>query len=163
MHSADPWTDGGNDWSSALFSRILPVEVPVVESYFVLFDARFASHVFGDTLTRSSNNSYASEYFWCFEAKELFVNRPGCYLIPLASKQERATDPLPITVEIHKVERTLKNNPKLKGWANIAMMWYKLVGSQSLREVEHNCRRLLNVSGEDGFSLEKCAAAFLKM
>jgi hypothetical protein len=159
------------EWSSYVYDNVTPIDVPYLEQYFVLMDAKFANFFFNLALRPtliSRNNDWGPDYLWCAAAKVWDSNRPGCYLIPVVSDHED-------THQIEKNEefndrgfdslRTYEADPILGRWMNASSIWRELIGGgKYLIEIERGCRRLFGLKRTKSIDfLQTCATKASRM
>jgi hypothetical protein len=151
-------------WAKDVYKNMIPVEVPFLEQYFALFDARFAQYFFGVTLEGDLLNpgsDWGLDWAWCGAAHEWNPTRPGCYLVPL--------------VLDHDDDRQIKKNKKffrqgkaaiekyreheiVGRWMNASAEWEQLIrGGKDLNEIEKSCRILLHLNDTEVFDVQTCA------
>lgn len=152
-------------WSSHMYNNVVPIEVPLLEMYFVLFDAKFANFFFGRLLTEEFVNqpsSWGPDFLWCAAAKSWDSSRPGCSLVPLVSQHEDTRK-----MKKHQEFRTagnemlmkFKKDPVLGIWMEASSKWMRIVHSKDLHKIEHSCRSLLGLDENDSFDLQACSRA----
>ena len=76
---------------SDTYSNILPIEVPILGSYFVLLNAKFASFFFDFTLAATFVNrscDRVTRYLWCQAAINRDNSHPSCLLVQIVSRKE---------------------------------------------------------------------------
>ena len=69
----------------------MPIEVPYLEQYFVLIDAKFANFFFNIALRPElvhHSSDWGIDSAWCAAAKSWDSSRPGCHLIPVIAFQD---------------------------------------------------------------------------
>ena len=159
FYEAQHWLESTR-WSPDLFQGVLPIEVPLLESYLVLFDANFAS-VFFDFVSTSGhvgNTNELGPLLWCSAAKEWDESRTGCNLIPVVSKKETVEKNLGRYVELNrsKAVESMGNNERFKDWMEIPMMWQSIVGNSILPRIEIQCRKQMKQMMSLAFIFEEC-------
>ena len=161
FHEAHEWFH--YNWSSKLITGVVPTEVPLLEMYFVLFDAKFAHNFFRSILTPEFIKQVSSsgpEYVLCQAAKEWDSSRPGCYLIPTVSSWEKDGREIEKRETLNKKEseslKYFNSNPLFGRWMKASQEWAKVVGNKSLYQIEQACRHLLNSRKADFFNLRAC-------
>lgn len=163
IHEAHNWVM--TSWSADLFACITPTEVPILEMYFVLLDAKFANLFFGTILTSGffdQSSDWGPDLLWCQAAKEWDSGRPGCYLVPLVSSHEDSkqidkSNRLLFNRNGERALNTFKNDPMTGMWMNVSMEWSLLVHAQRLPQIERNCRALLGIDTTPHFDLQMCS------
>lgn len=178
FHAAEAWTEDWNtQWSSKLFANVVPTEVPLLEMYFVLMDAKFAHYFFDLVLTPSFVNqtsAWGPDLLWCPAAKEWAEKlarqkdgisrekpRPSCYLVPVVSSHED-TQQILKNVTSHKengermVEEFKRLNPQFDDWMRVPEKWRIVIGGQLLWQIERRCRKLLKLRMVHPFRLGDC-------
>ena len=161
LHEATKWTSV--EWASDYFVNIEPTEVPLLEQYFVLFDAKFANYFFNITLTTSfveQVSAWGPDYLWCQAAVQWASNaRPGCYLIPVVSSHDD-TRQITKTKEWSdagsEMLKSFANYPLFRDWMAPYTTWSHIVGGKSLYEIEKSCRALTRQRRSDSFDLQAC-------
>jgi GR25 family glycosyltransferase involved in LPS biosynthesis len=164
FHSAERWTEDWNtEWSANLFAEVVPTEVPMLEMYFVLFDAKFAHYFFDLVLTPEFTNqtsAWGPDLLWCSAAKEWDGSRPSCHLVPVVSSHED-TQQITKNVTTHKgggesMVKMFKENPQFAKWMRAPEKWRSLIGGQKPLQIEERCRALLKMKDSDPFDLAAC-------
>jgi len=163
FHEAHNWV--ATKWSADLFAHVVPTEVPILEMYFVLLDAKFANFFFDLILTPEfvdQSSDWGPDLLWCQAAKEWDNSRPCCYLVPVVSSHEDSR-------QIDKGKRALfnrngakvldsfKNDPFIGKWMRVSAEWSGIIHKQRLPQIEQNCRSLLGISKTDSFDLQTCS------
>ncbi len=151
-------------WSLDMHSNVTPVEVPFLEMYFVLMDAKFANFYFNLALRDAVINDvsdYGPDSAWCAAAKVWDGSRPGCSLVPVVSDHEN-TRQIEKSEEFHsrgmESYGNFQRDPILGGWMKVSSEWKALIeGARDLNEMELGCRRLLDIGATVGFDLQACA------
>lgn len=166
FHQALEWFN--YTWSSNLIADVLPVEVPFLEMFFTLFDAKFAHYFFQLALTPAfvqQESSWGPDYLWCGAAKVWDRHRPGCYLVPLVSSHEDTRQMMKDKRFSDKGEKSLQyvfRQPIFQHWIKDSQKWSHFIGGKNLHQIEHGCRSLLGSSEADPFCLQTCLSrAFL--
>ncbi len=165
FHAAEAWTEDWNTkWSSKLFSHVVPTEVPLLEMYFVLFDAKFANHFFHTILTPeylNQTSAWGPDLMWCSAAKEWDPNRPGCNLVPVSSSHEDTRQIAKMDTghkeNGHGMLTKFKENTQFEKWMRAPEKWNVLIGGQLLWEIERRCRRTLKLRLIYPFDLSACS------
>eukprot|EP00581_Thalassiosira_minuscula_P007577 CAMPEP_0183703776 /NCGR_PEP_ID=MMETSP0737-20130205/1388_1 /TAXON_ID=385413 /ORGANISM="Thalassiosira miniscula, Strain CCMP1093" /LENGTH=636 /DNA_ID=CAMNT_0025930573 /DNA_START=1961 /DNA_END=3871 /DNA_ORIENTATION=+ len=163
LHQAHNWLS--INWGANLFAYIVPTQVPILEMYFTLLDAKFAE-VFFSTILKSNfvnqTSSWGPDLLWCQAAKDWDNSRPGCNLVPVVSCHENSQ-------QIDKSNRLLfnrqgemalaafRNDPSTKRWMQVSTVWSHLIHGQNLPQVEEKCRHLLGLEPADMFDLQMCS------
>jgi hypothetical protein len=164
FHAAEAWTEDWNTkWSSRLFAEVVPTDVPLLEMYFVLFDAKFAHYFFDLILTPefiSQTSAWGPDLLWCPAAKEWDSSRPSCHLVPIVSSHED-TQQIFKNSTTHKaggnkMVDTFKKNPKFENWMRVPEKWRLVIGGQMLWQIERRCRKLLKLRLVYPFDLAAC-------
>jgi hypothetical protein len=164
FHAAEAWTEDWNTkWSSKLFAEVIPTEVPLLEMYFVLFDAKFAHYFFDLVLTPefvNQTSAWGPDLLWCPAAQQWDKNRPSCNLVPVVSSHED-TQQIFKNVTTHKengeeMVTTFKKNPMFEEWMRVPEKWRLLIGGQLLWQIERRCRKLLKLRLVHPFDLAAC-------
>lgn len=152
-------------WSSDLFDRVVPTEVPLIEARFALLDGAFARRFFGGILTPELMARWGGggpEMLWCSAAKEWDDVRPSCSLVPVVADREddgHQMDILGGGASDEEGERALeafRNDPNVGKWTKVSTEWQGIVLGQSLPQVERRCRDLLGIEVADPFDLRQC-------
>ena len=148
FHDANHWLFWYNarKWHSSLFTifeNIQPIEVPFLESYFVLMDIMFAKDFFDQVLTSDMyENPSSIPYVWCKAAYDWDRRRPSCKLIPLVSTHED-------NLNAKAIETRTNSNSSFE-MSSIAADWRAIVGKQhTILEMEQLCLKKLNISFVD--------------
>ncbi|KAL7437719.1 hypothetical protein ACHAXM_005805 [Skeletonema potamos] len=166
FHDANYWLlwYNGRDWHQRLiakFRSIESVDVPFLETYFVLLDARFAKHlfqrVFASGLLDDSSRWGKVEYLWCQAAFDWDSRRPSCKLIPLVSTHEDSLNVIKRddiishdTKEIAFQSPRKNPDPNFGRWMSLAMEWEAIVGEQhTVIEIEQLCLKKMNIAFVD--------------
>ena len=158
FHDANHWLRGWNGryWSTRLYDKfesIESVEVPFVETYFVLLDATFAKHFFESVFASGLLDESSLDYLWCKAAFDWDNKRPSCSLVPLVSTHEDSLNSIK-RVEFsfnvsreNAVQSSRKNqNPQM----SLAIEWEAIVGKQhTVTEIEQLCLKKMNVAFVD--------------
>jgi len=149
-------------WSSNLVADILPTEVPLVEMFFTLFDAKFAHYFFQLILTPEfvqQESSWGPDYLWCQAAREWNSKRIGCHLVPLVSSHEDTRQMLKDKAFYDQGSSSLHyfdNHQYFQKWMKISKEWARFIGDKNLYQIEQGCRQLLGSGKADPFCLQKC-------
>jgi len=164
FHAAEAWTEDWNTkWSSKLFAEVIPTEVPLLEMYFVLFDAKFASYFFDLILTPefiNQTSAWGPDLLWCPAAMAYDKRRPSCHLVPLVSSHED-TQQIFKNATTHKemgnkMVDTFKENRTFEEWMRVPEKWRLVIGGQLLWQIERRCRKLLKLRLVYPFDLAAC-------
>jgi len=167
FHEAHNWV--ATNWSAELFARITPTEVPILEMYFVLLDAKFANFFFSTILTSrffEQSSDWGPDLLWCQAAKEWDMGRPGCYLVPLVSSHEnskqidKSNKPL-FNEHGERVLDAFKNDPLTGMWMEVSMEWSRLIHARRLPQIERDCRALIGIDKSSPFDLQMCSLTVL--
>lgn len=147
-------------WAHDIYKSITPLEVPLLEMFFVLMDGQFASFFFHllDDQRFNSESSWGPDLIWCQAAKIWNPSRPSCCLVPVVS--------------IHEDSRQMTKNDRFRdiGKKNLhyfsknfsllvepSLKWINVMKGRSLVEIEHVCRDLLSLNEVDHFDFRACA------
>ncbi len=173
FHDVNHWLfkNNGRDWHRQMylqFNHIKPVEVPLLESYFVLLDAKFAKHFFERTFASGGLVDSSMEYRWCWAAFDWDSKRPSCNLIPLASTHEDSLNNM-------KEDAFTINEPDTNydESMSLAREWRDIVGHHNtILETEKLCLKRMEIEFVDAdddaayegipiVSIGDCARLFL--
>lgn len=167
FHSANAWRNGR--CSANLFASVTPTEVPVLEMYFVVFDAKFAHNFFQAVLTPeylSQTSAWGPDFMWCSAAKEWDPTRPGCLLVPVSSTHEDtrqiSKDNTDHKENGAKMVSQFEKDPKFRKWMRIGKRWSALIRGK-LSDFEHECRKLLRLNKRERFYLSDCSKRVMEM
>jgi len=153
------------EWSTDFSDNVVPIEVPFLEMYFVLMDAKFANFFFNLALRPSllhKSSAWGIDFAWCAAAKAWNGGLPGCFLVPVISmhedtrqiKKDRGHDD-----NGYDSVRKYKADKLLGSWMEASSTWRKIVGGRrSLNQIDRKCRHLLRLDTADSFYLQTCAA-----
>ena len=177
FHEAGGWF--ASPWSARLaaLEAITPVEVPLLEMYFVLFDAKFAEHFFREILTPEfvdGGSSWGPDYLWCQAAEEWHRgrsvsgdggvprDRPGCHLVPVVSTHEDSRQ-IEKDATFNKLGNAaleyFKNHRKFGRWMVKSQRWSSFIGDKNLTQIEGACRDLLGSSSskvDNALDIQMC-------
>ena len=146
FHDANHWLFWYNDrpWHSGLFTKfenIEPVEVPFLETYFTLMDAKFAKHFFESVFSSGLLDNFSLDSIWCKAAFDWDKKRPSCSLIPLVSTHEDSLNNMKL--DAFNGKEPDSNSDKLM---SLAKEWKEIVGKQhTVLEVEQHCLNKMNI------------------
>ena len=74
FHTAEAWTeDWQTAWSSTYYTQITPIEVPMLEMYFVMMDGYFAEWFYDKILTDdfvNQTSAWGPDLMWCPAARQ---------------------------------------------------------------------------------------------
>ena len=161
FHETSDWSYSG--WSTYMYDNAIPIELPYLEQYFVLMDAKFASFFFNIALRPElvhHSSDWGIDSTWCAAAKSWDSSRPGCYLVPVVSYHEdthQINKDKKFDDEGHEAFRTYNADPVMGRWNKASLEWRHIIGNNSLRVIENNCRGLLGLDAADSFDLQACA------
>jgi len=164
FHDANQWLFwfNGREWNRRLFDKfesIEPVEVPYLETYFVLVDAMFAKHFFERAFASGLLDDSSLDYLWCKAAFDWDSERTSCSLIPLVSTHEDSLNNMKRdafivnesrvnAIQIQSSRKDLDTNSDKT--MLIAMEWLAIVGKQhSPLEMEQLCLKRMNIEFVD--------------
>eukprot|EP00934_Nitzschia_sp_Nitz4_P005387 Nitzschia sp. Nitz4//scaffold210_size37948//3826//5925//NITZ4_007686-RA/size37948-processed-gene-0.46-mRNA-1//-1//CDS//3329541918//5377//frame0 len=170
IHSAESWTkDWKTSWGSDVFGGVVPIEVPMLEMYFVIMNGDFAGWFFDQVLTDTfvgQKSAWGPDIMWCGAAKDWNPSAPSCYLVPVVSTHED-TQQIMKNSTTHKsggltMIETFRENPTFAGWMDTAQSWKDLIGGAFLWQVEQNCRSVLKktrtrLQNKNQLLLQSCA------
>jgi GR25 family glycosyltransferase involved in LPS biosynthesis len=167
FHEAKHWTEP-NRIFAYLFMSIKPTEVPLLEQYFVLFDAKFASFFFNITLTPAfvdQLSAWGPDYLWCQAAAQWGNNtRPGCYLIPVVSSHDdtRQISKTKEWIEAgHKMLDAFRKDPPFTNWMKPSDQWSNIIGNKGHYAIVRRCCNLTGQNSCDTFeNLQTCSMWF---
>ena len=148
-------------WSYFLYSNVIPTEVPLLDSYFLLIDGRFASF-YVDLLSTANMHNLTDAWMMatlCSLAPAWDAHRQGCNLVPVVSQKEH-------TAERHTAEGMLsqKNKEMLKRNTLVSkalentLSWHQVITGRSLTAVEKDCLKCMKDRPPARFFLEVCLA-----
>ena len=162
LHEALRWPDWG--WSSTLFDKVMPIEVPYLEQYFVLMDAKFANFFFNLALRPElvhHSSDWGIDLAWCAAAEDWDGSRPGCHLIPVVAFQDDYKHTMQRSVELEdegfEAIKTYSGDSILGRWIKTSSHWRDIIGGKDLDEIQHECRGLFSLDAADSFDLQACA------
>jgi len=150
-------------WSFDLYYNRTAVEVPLLEMYFVLFDAQFAHSFFGLILRErflSQLSSWGPGMMWCQAAKSWDTSRPGCYLVPVVSTLEatrQMTKGAGFPQRGNAITESFKADPIFGQWMVPSWEWVRIIEGTNLHEIEQKCRDLLGLMPTDYFDIQTCS------
>lgn len=129
------------------FANIVPVSVPMLDTYFVLLDAEFAYFFFNKILS-NRQSELGPEFLWCQAAKEWDQARPSCYLIPITSRKEDSQmnyfrDHSPRS----QLSHLYVNDPVLERWMAPALKWGNEISFKSISAIEKYCDVMVSEGG----------------
>ncbi|KAK1736260.1 hypothetical protein QTG54_012860 [Skeletonema marinoi] len=174
VHNWLPWWNG-KSWDSRLvdkFQSIEPVEVPFLETYFVLVDAMFAKHFFERAFTSGLLDDSSLDYLLCKAAFDWDSKRPSCTLIPLVSTHEDslnimkrdafiANESRENSIQIQSSRKDL--DPSFEKWMLIVKEWLAIVGKQhTILEMEQLCLKRMNIGQLRKTDISGCAKKFIE-
>ena len=180
FHDSNHWLLdwNGRKWHSRLFDKfesIEPVEVPFLETYFVLVDAMFAKHFFERALASGLLDDSSLDYLWCKAAFDWSSERPSCTLIPLVSTHEDSLNNMKRDTflvnesreDSIQIQSSRKNLDTISDkMMLIAMEWKAIVGKQHTPlEMEQLCLKRMNIKKRHGVpdtSISDCARTFIE-
>mmetsp|Transcript_5338 Transcript_5338/g.8822 ORF Transcript_5338/g.8822 Transcript_5338/m.8822 type:complete len:1000 (+) Transcript_5338:185-3184(+) len=146
-------------WHKDLFDKyesIDHIEVPFLESYFVLLDAMFAKEFFGRASDSGLLDNASLEYHLCMAALDWDGERPSCRLIPVVSTHEDSLNTFKNDVYANQLQSDPGSNFD-KG-ASIANEWKEIVGKQqTVFEMEQVClkrMKIKNIDADNGAAYE---------
>eukprot|EP01083_Nonionella_stella_P192837 712600_1 len=167
LHEAQKWlhrSQGSGSWTSNYLSNVVPVEVPVLEEYFNVFDGKFASYFFGRVLTETfvgQSSCWGPDLLWCAAAAEWSSHsRPGCNLVPVVSTHEdtrQISKGKSHSDAGNKIVTYFQKHPSFGKWETPANNWKWAIGGRGLKEIEASCLKLLKARGQYTFDLQACA------
>jgi len=185
LHDANYWLLKYNfrDWHARLretFEKIEPVEVPFLESYFVLMDAMFAKDFFEHAFSSGMIDNSSMEYLFCGAAFAWDDKRPSCSLVPLVSTHEESLNNMKRdayianeSTDVSFQSPNTNSSPNADKLISLAKEWKEIVGKQhTVLEVEQLCLKRMNIEfidadddvayeGTPAVSISDCARTFI--
>eukprot|EP00984_Skeletonema_dohrnii_P005535 scaffold1955_cov106-Skeletonema_dohrnii-CCMP3373.AAC.3 len=166
FHDVNQWLFwwNGRRWNSRLFDKfqsIEPVEVPYLETYFVLMDAMFAKHFFERAFASGLLDDSSLDYLWCKAASDWDSERTSCSLIPLVSTHEDSLNYMKRdafivnesrenSIQIQSSRKDLYTNSDKTMLIAMELEWLAIVGKQhSPLEMEQLCLKRMNIEFVD--------------
>mmetsp|Transcript_19012 Transcript_19012/g.40108 ORF Transcript_19012/g.40108 Transcript_19012/m.40108 type:complete len:627 (-) Transcript_19012:17-1897(-) len=173
FHESHMWVLVGyqTKWSSKLFSYVLPIEVPILEQYFVLFQSNFAYYFFKMILTPSfvdQTVDWGPDMLWCQAAREWADGNHGCHLVPVVSiHEDRRT--ISRSQQYNdkgwELYETLGKNLTFHRWLQPSLAWNQIIGNKDNRAmmiIDKKCHEKLGIKAEVSLDLQRCLDAFLQ-
>ncbi len=150
----------------------MPIDVPILEMYFVLYQGDFAHWFFPRVLTDeflSQPSCWGLDLLWCGAAKEYIPSQVSCNLVPVVSlhedsrqiqKDKKFKDEGKLMVDY------FKRNPLLLPWMLASRNWKKIIDNASHTAIERNGKIKFETvrSSKQQFDIEQCSRlAFLPL
>jgi hypothetical protein len=163
FHDASEWQNPpkGWMWSTDLYAGISPIEVPILEMYFVLFQGDFAHWFFPRVLTDeflSQPSCWGPDLLWCGAAKEYRPSQVSCSLVPVVSLHEDSR-------QIQKNDEHNDDGLRMfdyferNPWMLASRDWKKIIDRRAgPTAVERRCKRMFKTlrHSKQQFDIEQC-------
>jgi hypothetical protein len=168
FHAASEWQNPfrGPGWDTDHYGGISPIEVPILEQYFVLFQGDFAHWFFSRVLTDefvSQSSDWGPDLIWCGAANEYRPSQVSCSLVPVVSLHEDSRQ-IETNDEFMKKGANMmnyfRNNHLFRHWFLASQHWQEIIGGAGDNtELERRCKSMYETlrSSRQQFDIEKCS------
>jgi hypothetical protein len=156
IHEAPFWKEG---LGPTFWKGVIPLDVPIIEQFFALFQADFGQWYFSQILTNdfvSQQSDWGPDLMWCGAARQYKPDQTPCRLVPVSLLHvDTKTTKVNMTEGFDELDR-VRGIKAFKPWLSYQHEWGDIVRDANFIQVKKRCNAHTH---SKYFNITDCAVA----